>query len=237
MNFSASFIPQFFTKQLQEILPYTDFIIGNESEAAAWASANGLPDAKDLPAIARSIALLPKSNPSRPRTVIFTQGAHQSVVVTSDDPESPKIFPVDPLADDRIMDTNGAGDAFAGGFLGSLVAGKSLDESVLAGHALARGCVQQVSTRTRLRISIKVVNRDLNRLERNTHGQRLRSSRREEDKIYWSERYRKNIRVSTGTLLDVLHFYLDNLYIPFIRIQFLSPRLFPFPKDFLSCNL
>ena len=144
MNFSAPFIPQFFTKQLQEILPYTDVIIGNESEAAAWASATGLPDAKDLPAIARSIALLPKSNPSRPRTVIFTQGAHETVAVTTDKPDSPKKFPVDLLADDQIVDTNGAGDAFAGGFLGALVAGKTLDDSVLAGHALARACVQQV---------------------------------------------------------------------------------------------
>ena len=146
MNFSAPFIPQFFTKQLQEILPHTDIIIGNESEAEAWASATGLPDAKDLPAIARSIALLPKSNPSRPRIVIFTQGAQQTVLVTSDKPDSPKTFPVDILADSQIVDTNGAGDAFAGGFLGALVAGKSLDESILAGHALARACVQQVST-------------------------------------------------------------------------------------------
>ena len=144
MNFSAPFIPQFFTQQLQEILPYTDVIIGNESEAAAWASANCLPDAKDLPAIARSIALLPKSNPSRPRTVIFTQGAHETVAVTTDKPDSPKKFPVNLLADDQIVDTNGAGDAFAGGFLGALVAGKTLDDSVLAGHALARACVQQV---------------------------------------------------------------------------------------------
>ncbi|KAF8808190.1 Ribokinase-like protein [Phlegmacium glaucopus] len=144
MNFSAPFIPQFFTKQLQEILPHTDVVIGNESEAAAWASATGLPDAKDLPAIARSIALLPKSNPSRPRIVIFTQGAHQTVLVTSDKPDSPKTFQVDPLADSQLVDTNGAGDAFAGGFLGALVAGKNLDDCVLAGHALARACVQQV---------------------------------------------------------------------------------------------
>ena len=144
LNFSAPFIPQLFTKQLQDIIPYTDIIIGNEAEAEAWASANGLPNVKDLPAIARSIALLPKINPSRLRVVIFTQGAHQTVMVTSDELDSPKIFPVDSLESDRIIDTNGAGDAFAGGFVGALVAGKNLDDSVLIGHALARACVQQV---------------------------------------------------------------------------------------------
>ena len=144
MNFSAPFIPQFFNKQLQDIIPYTDVIIANESEAEAWASANGLTNVKDLPAIARTIALLPKSNPARARVVIFTQGAHHTVMVTSD---VQKTFPVDPLSDDQIVDTNGAGDAFAGGFVGALVAGKSLDDSVLAGHALARACVQQVSSR------------------------------------------------------------------------------------------
>lgn len=49
------------------------------------------------------------------------------------------------LKDEEIVDTNGAGDAFAGGFLGALVAGKDLEKSVLAGHALARACVQQVA--------------------------------------------------------------------------------------------
>jgi len=159
MNFSAPFIPQFFTTQVKDVLLYTDIIIGNESEAEAWATANGLPNVKDLPAIARSIALLPKSNTSRPRIVIFTQGAHQTVMVTSDEPDSPKTFPVDSLADDQIVDTNGAGDAFAGGLLGALVAGKNLDESVLAGHALAGACVQQVSTPNRV-VNIKDCNRD-----------------------------------------------------------------------------
>ena len=133
---------------MQDILPYTDIIIGNETEAEAWANATGLPNVKDLPAIARSIALLPKSNPSRPRIVIFTQGAQNTVVVTSDKPDSPKSFAVNPLRDDQIVDTNGAGDAFAGGFVGALVAGKDLEESILAGHALAGASVQQVSSRT-----------------------------------------------------------------------------------------
>ena len=144
INFSAPFIAQFFGAQLQQVLPYVDIVIGNEAEAEAWASANGYPDPKDLPGIARTIALLPKSNPSRHRVVVFTQGAQHTVVVTADKPNEPKIFPVDVLSDDQIVDTNGAGDAFAGGFLGGLVAGKSLDDSVLAGHALARACVQEV---------------------------------------------------------------------------------------------
>lgn len=43
------------------------------------------------------------------------------------------------------MDTNGAGDAFAGGFIGAYVLGKDIDKCVLAGHALATMCIQQVS--------------------------------------------------------------------------------------------
>ena len=148
MSISAPFDAQFFSKQLQDILPYTDIIIGNETEAEAWANATNLPNVKDLPGIARSIALLPKSYPSRPRIVIFTQGAQNTVVVTSKKPDSPKSFAVSPLRDDQIVDTNGVGDAFAGGFVGALVAGKDQEKSILAGHALAGASIQQVSSRT-----------------------------------------------------------------------------------------
>ncbi|CAK5283222.1 unnamed protein product [Mycena citricolor] len=144
INFSAPFIPQFFGAALQQILPFCDLVIGNESEAETWASANGLADPKDLPAVAKAIALLPKSNPSRPRTVVITQGADSTILVSSATPDSPKIYPVTKLADAEIVDTNGAGDAFAGGFLGALVAGKSIDECVEAGHKLGSMCVQQV---------------------------------------------------------------------------------------------
>ena len=67
-------------------------------------------------------------------------------MVTADKPENPKIYPVEKLEASQIVDTNGAGDAFAGGFVGAYVSGKSLDECVLAGHKLAAICVQQVST-------------------------------------------------------------------------------------------
>lgn len=126
------------------MIPYCDIIIGNEAEAEAWASANGLPDPKDLPAVAKAIAILPKTNSSRPRVVIFTQGAQSTIVVTADAPDSPKVFAVNPLKDEEIVDTNGAGDAFAGGFLGAFVTGKPLDECVETGHVLGGMCVGQV---------------------------------------------------------------------------------------------
>ena len=145
INLSAPFIPQFFKVQLEQLFPYCDIVIGNESEAAAWASAAGLHNKDDIPAIAKSIAMLPKLNPSRQRTVIITQGPESTVVVTAADPDKPKVFPVDRLVDRQIVDTNGAGDAFAGGILGALVSGKSVDEAVLAGHKMGAMCVQLVS--------------------------------------------------------------------------------------------
>ncbi|KAJ7608802.1 Ribokinase-like protein [Roridomyces roridus] len=144
LNFSAPFIPQFFGSQLQQIIPHVDIIICNEAEAEAWANANGHPEPKNIAAIASSIAGLPKSNASRPRTVIVTQGSEPTVLVTSDKPDSPKTFGVHVLSKELIVDTNGAGDAFAGGFLGAYVAGKSIDEAVEAGHKLAGISIQQV---------------------------------------------------------------------------------------------
>ena len=42
LNLSAPFIPQFFKVQLEEVLPHVDVLIGNESEAAAYAQAAGI---------------------------------------------------------------------------------------------------------------------------------------------------------------------------------------------------
>lgn len=42
MNLSAPFIPQFFKTQVNEILDYVDVLIGNESEALAFAESHNL---------------------------------------------------------------------------------------------------------------------------------------------------------------------------------------------------
>ncbi|KAF8574324.1 Ribokinase-like protein [Ramaria rubella] len=143
-NLSAPFIPQFFKTQLDSLLPYCDFVIGNESEAEAYATANGLPNPTDLPEIAKAIARLPKTNASRPRVVVITHGSESTVVASSADIENPKTYSVTKLPSEQIVDTNGAGDMFAGGFVGAIILGKSVDEAIEIGHQLGAMCVGQV---------------------------------------------------------------------------------------------
>ncbi len=56
------------------------------------------------------------------------------------------IFPPLDIKKEDLIDTNGAGDGFAGGFMSKYVFGKSINEAVSAGHWAAaqvirsRGC-------------------------------------------------------------------------------------------------
>jgi len=145
LNLSAPFIPQFFSSQLHQLYPYTDVLIGNETEAETWSRANGLPYGKEeLDQIAKAIAVSPKVNNSRDRIVVLTQGSGSTIVVTSSDNNNPRTYPVNLIKDEDIVDTNGAGDAFAGGFLAGLVSEKNIDECIEAGHKMGAMCVREV---------------------------------------------------------------------------------------------
>lgn len=142
MNLSAPFIPQFFKSQLNQVLEYADIVIGNESEAAAFAESHSL-KTTDVAEIAKKIATFDKVNSERPRVVVITQGAESTIVATGDS-DKHEVYTVSKIADDQIVDTNGAGDAFAGGFCGAITAGKSVAEAVEAGHKMGAMCVGQV---------------------------------------------------------------------------------------------
>ncbi|CAD6195082.1 unnamed protein product [Caenorhabditis auriculariae] len=128
LNLSAPFISQFFFEPLSQILPYVDVLFGNEDEAAAFAKAAGF-DTTDVKEIALKAAALPKKS-NRKRLIVFTQGPDPVIVVDGD---SVTEFPVKRLAAEEIIDTNGAGDAFVGGFLAQFIQGKSLAEAVECG--------------------------------------------------------------------------------------------------------
>lgn len=136
MNLSAPFLPQLFKEQLDSVAPYWDYLIGNESEALAYSESHEL-GTKDITEIAKRIANLPKENTSRPRIVVITQGTDPTIVVTGGPDPVVEVYPVRPIESGDIVDTNGAGDAFAGGFLAGLVQGKDLKTAVDMGQWLA----------------------------------------------------------------------------------------------------
>lgn len=141
LNHSAPFIIDFFGDQVAEAMPYADYLFCNESEAAAYAKKHDLGD--DLKEVALKVAALPKKNTSRPRTVVFTQGG-KSTIVARDGKVTE--YAVEPLSKDLLVDTNGAGDAFVGGFLSQLVQDKDIEAAVNAGHYAARHIIQVSGT-------------------------------------------------------------------------------------------
>lgn len=139
MNLSAPFIPQFFKENLDQVFPYIDIIFGNETEALAFAEKQEL-GTEDLKEIGLKMSALPKQNSARGRVVIITQGSDPVLLI-----QDGKIteYPVEKLASEQIVDTNGAGDAFVGGFLAQLVQKESYETCIKCGIWAARQIIQR----------------------------------------------------------------------------------------------
>ncbi|KAL8734851.1 MAG: hypothetical protein Q9166_001203 [cf. Caloplaca sp. 2 TL-2023] len=144
MNLSAPFIPQFFKQQLDETSAYWDYVIANETEAAAWAEGQGGEvKGKSVKEIALHMAGLKKVNEGRKRTVVITQGTDPTVVAVQGEDKA-REYSVRTIGKEEICDTNGAGDAFAGGFVAGIVEGKSLEESIDIGQWLAKLSIKEL---------------------------------------------------------------------------------------------
>ena len=138
LNLSALFVGQFYLDQVKETIKHSEYVFGNEDEASAFATAVGL-EAQDRVGAAKFIATFEKASVTRPRTVIITQGAQPTIVVTGKPGEEPSVeyVDVDPIDPSTIVDTNGAGDSFCGAFFASLSSGSDLRTAVQKGNELA----------------------------------------------------------------------------------------------------
>lgn len=142
LSLSAPFIPQFFKEVVDASAPYWDYVIGNETEAAAYAESHGL-DSKEPKDVVKHLANLPKVNTQRKRIAIVTQGTDATLVAIQGE-DTIHEFPVHAIETEKINDTNGAGDAFAGGLLAGIIEGKSLKTSIDMGQWLARLSIQEL---------------------------------------------------------------------------------------------
>jgi len=138
MNLSAPFLIEFFWDQMKSVLPYADVVFSNEDEAATLGKKLNI--GTDLTEIAKVLASFPKENSKRSRTVIFTQGSKQTLVYHKG--EFHYFTPIK-CPPEEIVDTNGAGDSFVGGFLSQYVQEKSIEECVKAGHYCAWECIRR----------------------------------------------------------------------------------------------
>lgn len=120
-------------KQLRDTLAMTDVLVVNDSEARLLAQEPNL-----MKAAKRIMAMGPK-------VVIIKKGEHGAVLVTERTVFTAPAYPLE-----NINDPTGAGDAFAGGFIGWIAKTDDLSEenlkrAVIYGSALASFCVERFS--------------------------------------------------------------------------------------------
>jgi adenosine kinase len=140
MNLSAPFISQFFKDPLMDVLPYVDILFGNSAEFLTFAKEQNF-GTENLKEIGKKMVELKKLG-ARKRVIILTQG-HDPVLLFEDN--SIREFPVQELKESDIVDTNGAGDAFVGGFLAQLIQGKPYEDCIKCGACAAKVSKLQAS--------------------------------------------------------------------------------------------
>lgn len=120
-------------KDLEAVLHRVDALIVNDSEARQLAATHNLVKA------AKAIQGM------GPRIVVVKKGEHGALLFHGDGVFSAPAYPLE-----VVFDPTGAGDAFAGGFVGQLAREGAVDEAslrraVIAGSAVASFCVERFS--------------------------------------------------------------------------------------------
>lgn len=80
-------------------------------------------------------------NTNRKRAVVITCGEKPVIIAHNGKIQN---FAVETIERVKIMDTNGAGDAFCGGFLAAMATGNSMDKCIMAGNFAARTIIQNL---------------------------------------------------------------------------------------------
>ena len=152
MNFWISSEPRLLEKVFRKV----DIICINDGEAAQFCKTSSLPQA------AKSLLKL------GPRRVIIKKGAHGVAIFGRD-----SYFSLPALLLKRVKDPTGAGDSFAGGFIGYLSGRRNIGDSAFrkalaAGTVMASFCVEDFSCRRTSRLKPDDINLRLRQLREST---------------------------------------------------------------------
>lgn len=136
LGVSAQFIIEFFKDKLMSAWPYAEFIFGNDDEIQKFGEVFGF--GNDVVEIAKFMSNMPTST-SRPKKIVVTRGKDSVIIATEGNVNE---YPVKMIESEKVLDLNGAGDAFVGGFLFELSNGSDLARCVASGNYLAGEVIQ-----------------------------------------------------------------------------------------------
>ena len=144
--------------ELKTVLKRVDVLLINDSEARELAGESNLVKA------ARTIQLM------GPKTLVIKRGEHGVLMTRS--PGGFFAAPAMPL--EEVFDPTGAGDTFAGGFVGYLASCETIDDGSLAraiiyGSTLASFAVEDFSVERLLRLTMGEVNARFDEFKKLTH--------------------------------------------------------------------
>lgn len=144
LNISAPYIVECFTESFLKVLPHVDILFGNENEARVLAKKMQLEEQEDVAKIAELLVakLSHVEESSHDVVVVFTQGANDSVYASKKAFPTAVRVPIKPVPAEKVVDTNGAGDSFVGGFLAARSQGKDMTRCVETGSYAASVIIQ-----------------------------------------------------------------------------------------------
>ena len=146
-NLPAFFFLENFHQDILDLISYADIVFCNAEEANLFCSKCGIISHYSLEKMVKGLVKLPKKNKNKKRIFVITNGASSAWVAEydfkNDELTYCKDFPSKYIEPQFIIDTNGAGDSFSGGFLSQFMKGKSIEESMIAGHWAASIIIQK----------------------------------------------------------------------------------------------
>jgi adenosine kinase len=146
-NLPSFFFIENFFKDILDLISYADIVFSNDDEAQLFCLKSGIVSDGSIEGRIKGLVKLPKRNKNKKRIFVITAGPNPAWVAEYDFKNEKitycKEFPVRFVEQENIIDTNGAGDSFSGGFLSQFMKGYSLDKCMIAGHWAASIIIQK----------------------------------------------------------------------------------------------
>lgn len=145
-NLPSFYFLETFINEIISIYEDADIVFANLAEARYFGNLMGFSGNYEVKDLMFYLASLQKGSRNKNRIVVVTNGPEPAYVCEYsfqiEDVVYYKEVECRPIDADRVVDTNGAGDSFAGGFLSQFMKGKSLEDCMICGHWAASMIIQ-----------------------------------------------------------------------------------------------